>query len=71
MSEINIVVDKLTNSIENRITGDVFDTQVLAIVSQDFKTITKKTIGFLIGKKKRKPPMCLSWLCKATQLFRA
>lgn len=51
MSKINIIVDKLTNSIENRITGDVFDTQVLAIVSQDLKTITKKNNWLFSWKK--------------------
>lgn len=32
---VNIEVDKLTNSIENRITGDRFDTQVLPLSESD------------------------------------
>jgi hypothetical protein len=39
---INVLIDKLTNSIVNRITGDVFNTEVLAITSKDLKNITKK-----------------------------
>lgn len=38
---LNIEIDKLTNSIINAITGDVFDTEVLAANLQDIKT-TKK-----------------------------
>jgi len=34
---INIEIDKLTNSIENRITGDNFDTQIVEITKSDLK----------------------------------
>ena len=47
---INIEIDRLTNSIINAITGDVFDTEVLSATSQDLKA-TKKN-GDLIGKRK-------------------
>ena len=40
---INIEIDKLTNSIENRITGDRFDTQILKI---DKKDISKLKSGW-------------------------
>lgn len=34
---ISIEIDKLTNSIENRITGDSFDTQILEVKKSDLK----------------------------------
>lgn len=34
---ISIEIDKLTNSIENRITGDSFDTQTTEIIKSDLK----------------------------------
>jgi hypothetical protein len=39
---IDIEIDKLTNSIENVITGDSFQTNVSLINKDDFKSITKK-----------------------------
>ncbi len=39
---IDIEIDKLTNSIENAITGDSFKTDVLLVDDNDFKSITKK-----------------------------
>ena len=47
----DFVVDKLTNSIENVVTGDSFTTEISLISVSDLKNITKKTIGFLTGKK--------------------
>lgn len=38
---VSIEIDKLTNSIENRITGDSFDTQVLEIEVTDLKLLDK------------------------------
>ncbi|WP_298767685.1 hypothetical protein [uncultured Polaribacter sp.] len=38
---ISIEIDKLTNSIENRITGDSFDTQVLKIEETDLKLLDR------------------------------
>lgn len=40
IKHVNIEVDKLTNSIENRVTGDRFDTQVLPISETDIKQLT-------------------------------
>lgn len=39
---INIEIDKLTRSIENRITGDSFPTDITLISTKDLKNITKK-----------------------------
>lgn len=38
---IDIEIDKLTNSIENRITGDVFDTNVVQLLKEDKRQIKK------------------------------
>lgn len=39
---LNFVVDKLTNSIQNTISGDSFQTEVSLLVESDLKHITKK-----------------------------
>lgn len=39
---VDIEIDKLTNSIENVITGDSFPTDVLPLTKNDLKTLTKK-----------------------------
>jgi hypothetical protein len=43
---VDIEIDKLTNSIENRITGDVFDTDVFRISSKDIRQINKSAWQF-------------------------
>jgi hypothetical protein len=48
IQHIDIEIDKLTNSIENSITGDTFPTDVLLIESTDLKKITKKN-GWLFN----------------------
>ena len=48
MQYIDVVIDKLTNSIENSITGDTFQTDVLLVESTDLKKITKKN-GWLFN----------------------
>lgn len=40
---LDFVVDKLTNSIQNTISGDSFATEVLRLTKVDLKQITKKT----------------------------
>lgn len=40
--EIDIEIDKLTNSIENRITKDSFQTDVLILEKVDLKQLSKK-----------------------------
>ena len=39
---INIEIDRLTNSIINAVTGDIFDTEVLSATSQDLKATKKE-----------------------------
>lgn len=46
----DIEIDKLTNSIENFITGDSFQTEVSLIGKSDLKSITKKN-GWLFNWK--------------------
>ncbi len=38
---IDIEIDKLTNSIENVVSGDVFDTEVILLSTKDIKDIKK------------------------------
>lgn len=38
---VDIEIDKLTNSIENAISGDLFDTEVFQLFSKDAKQISK------------------------------
>jgi hypothetical protein len=40
---LDFVIDKLTNSIENRVTGDSFTTNVILFAKSDLKTVTKKS----------------------------
>lgn len=39
---LDFLVDKLTNSIENIKTGDVFSTNIILLTTPDLKTVTKK-----------------------------
>jgi hypothetical protein len=50
IQHIDIEIDKLTNSIENVITGDSFPTDVLLVDSEDLKNVTKKN-GWLFNWK--------------------
>ncbi|MBO9562325.1 MAG: hypothetical protein J7621_06095 [Niastella sp.] len=43
---IDILIDKLTNSIENTISGDSFKTDVLPVTANDLKRIKKKDWSF-------------------------
>jgi hypothetical protein len=45
---LDFVIDKLTNSIENVITGDSFPTDISLLSSEDLKLITK-TKGWLFN----------------------
>jgi hypothetical protein len=40
--ELDFIIDKLTNSIENIITGDSFATEISVITAKDLKNISKK-----------------------------
>jgi hypothetical protein len=39
---LNFVIDRLTNSIENRITGDSFTTSIIHLTREDLKVVAKK-----------------------------
>ncbi|WP_230383678.1 hypothetical protein [Pedobacter endophyticus] len=43
---LSFKVDKLTNSIENIITGEVFDTQIVKLTEPDVKQIKKTNWQF-------------------------
>lgn len=53
---IDIEIDKLTNSIENVITGDSFQTDVSLIDKNDLKSITKKNGWLFNWKSEYKQP---------------
>ncbi len=42
MAKINIEIDKLTNSIVNKASGDVFNTEIMEVTVKDLKKTTKK-----------------------------
>lgn len=48
---VDIEIDKLTNSIENVISGDVFDTEVIQLTSKDIKQIKQSEWLFDWGKQ--------------------
>ena len=54
---ISIEIDKLTNSIVNAITGDVFDTEVLPVNLEDLKK-NKKGWNFDWIKESLKSEVC-------------
>jgi len=47
---LDFVIDKLTNSVENRVTGDSFTTIIIHLTKVDLKTVTKK-IGWVFDWK--------------------
>ena len=49
--ELDFEVDKITNSIENVISGDRFATDISLITKADLKLVTKKINGSLIGNQ--------------------
>jgi hypothetical protein len=51
---LDFIIDKLTNSIENVITGDSFQTEISILLNSDLNSVTKKMVGFLIGMKNLK-----------------
>lgn len=40
--ELDFIIDKLTNSIENIVTGDSFATEISVLTKNDLKFVTKK-----------------------------
>lgn len=53
---LDFVVDKLTNSIENVVTGDSFTTEISLISASDLKNITKKNAWVFDWKNEFKQP---------------
>jgi hypothetical protein len=53
---LDFVVDKLTNSIENVVTGDSFSTDISIISNSDLKNVTKKNGWSFDWKSKLKQP---------------
>jgi hypothetical protein len=49
---LDFIIDKLTNSIQNTISGDSFETEVSRLTKADIKQITKKN-GWNFNWKKR------------------
>ena len=47
--ELDFEIDKLTNSIENVVTGDSFATEISVVTLADLKSITKKIISNSTG----------------------
>jgi hypothetical protein len=43
---VDIEIDKLTNSIENAVSGDVFDTDIFKLSDKDIKQIHKVDLQF-------------------------
>ena len=43
---LDFIIDKLTNSIENTLTGEVFDTEIVRLIGADAKQIRKKDWQF-------------------------
>ena len=43
---LNFIIDKLTNSIENTLTAEVFDTEIVRLICADAKQIRKKDWQF-------------------------
>ena len=53
---LDFIIDKLTNSIENILTGDSFHTDVSLVSGADLKTITKKNGWVFDWKYELKQP---------------
>ena len=53
---LDIHIDKLTNSIENAVTGDKFQTDIILISPADLKVATKKNGWMFDWRKEYKEP---------------
>ncbi len=54
---LDFIVDKLTNSVENVVTGDSFKTEVSILTKADLKIVTKKNGWLFDWKKELKEPV--------------
>lgn len=52
----DFIIDKLTNSIENVVTGDSFQTEILLVSTADLKTVTKKNQWLFNWKLEHQQP---------------
>ena len=55
-SELDFLIDKLTNSVENVITGDSFQTEVSLVSVSDLKNVSKKNKWLFDWKFEHKQP---------------
>lgn len=53
---LDFLIDKLTNSVENIITGDSFQTEVALVSAFDLKNVSKKNLWFFDWKLEHKQP---------------
>ena len=53
---LDFIIDKLTNSIENVVTGDSFPTEISVLTTQDLKSVTKKNSWLFDWKIEFKNP---------------
>jgi hypothetical protein len=53
---LDFIVDKLTNSIENVVTGDSFKTEVSVLTKSELKLVTKKNGWVFDWRKELKEP---------------
>ena len=53
---LDFIINKLTNSIENVITGDSFQTEISILQNSDLKSLTKKN-GWLFNWNEFKNPI--------------
>ncbi|MDP1620989.1 MAG: hypothetical protein Q8M08_01490 [Bacteroidales bacterium] len=51
---LDFEIDKLTNSIENVVTGDSFATDISFVLQSDFKTVSRSKDGYSIGEMNTK-----------------
>lgn len=56
-SGLDFIIDKLTNSIENAITGDSFQTEISVLQNSDLKHLTKKNGWLFNWKEEFKNPI--------------
>ncbi len=53
---LDFLIDKITNSIENAVTGDSFQTEVSILSNADFKTISEKKLWLFDWKTEHRNP---------------
>ena len=53
---LDFIIDELTNSIKNVVTGDSFQTEISRVTKNDLKVITKKNEWLFNWKQELKQP---------------